>query len=82
MFEVDERYYSETWAEGVSIFHNPNARIALPRELFPSAARHGFENGQIVSVLPEFHPYGSTTMIFVPDRKRAAEQAAIRAASE
>jgi hypothetical protein len=82
MFEVDERYYSETWAEGVSIFHNPNARIPLPHELFPAAAHHRFENGQIVSVLPEFHPYGSTTMIYVPERKRVAEQAAIRAASE
>ncbi|XTZ64998.1 glycosaminoglycan attachment protein [Aeromonas salmonicida subsp. pectinolytica] len=52
----------ETWAEGLSMFHNPNAKFPVPEELFPSIAHHHFKEGQIVSSLPEFHPYSSTTM--------------------
>jgi len=51
----------ETWADGFSMFHNPNAILPVPRELFPSIAHHYFENGQIVSFLPEFYPYASFT---------------------
>jgi len=53
---------SETWGEGLSMFHNPNAVHPVPRELFPSIAHHRFEDGQIHSILPEFHPYASVTM--------------------
>ncbi len=53
---------NETWAEGLSMFHNPNAKHPVPEELFPSIAHHYFDNGQIVSHLPEFHPYTSMTM--------------------
>lgn len=53
---------NETWAEGLSMFHNPNAKHPVPEELFPSIAHHYFDNGQIVSYLPEFHPYTSMTM--------------------
>jgi hypothetical protein len=79
IFEVDDDYY-ETWGEGVSIFHNPNAKIPLPQEIFPSVGQHRFENGQIVSMLPEFHPYGSMTHIFVPRRKRTKVQDDLEAA--
>lgn len=62
-YEVDERS-SETWSEGMSIFHNPHARYPVPRELFPSIAHHDLKNGMILSELPDFHPYGSNTLIF------------------
>lgn len=58
---VDETS-GETWAEGLSMFHNPNAVHPVPRELFPSIAHHRFADGQIHSVLPEFHPYASVTL--------------------
>lgn len=61
---VDESS-NETWAEGVSMFHNPNALNPVPKELFPSIAHHTFHNGQIHSVLPEFHPYSSFTLNLV-----------------
>lgn len=77
IFEVNDEYY-ETWGEGVSIFHNPNAKIPLPKEIFSSAAHHRFENGQIVSTLPEFHPYGSMTHVLVPRGKRTKEQEALK----
>ncbi|SDG68005.1 glycosaminoglycan attachment protein [Paraburkholderia phenazinium] len=58
---VDETQ-SETWAEGLSMFHNPNALHPVPEELFPTIAHHRFRDGQILSTLPEFHPYASLTM--------------------
>lgn len=58
---VDETS-DETWAEGLSMFHNPNALHPVPKELFPTIAHHEFKEGQILSDLPEFHPYGSVTL--------------------
>lgn len=62
-FEVDENYL-ETWGEGISIFHNPNALHPLSREMFPSVAHHFMKkDGTIVSYLPDFHPYGGLTIM-------------------
>ncbi len=57
-----EENSEETWAEGLSMFHNPNALHPVPQELFPTIAHHQFKDGQIVSRLPEFHPYASVTL--------------------
>ncbi len=57
---VDENCY-ETWGEGISMFHNPNALYPIPEDLFPSIAHHHFIDGQIVSKLPKFYPYASVT---------------------
>ena len=54
----------ETWAEGVSVFHNPNALHPLDPDFFPNAAHHYFKDGQIESHMPEFMPYNSYTMNF------------------
>ena len=61
---VDETC-SETWGEGLSMFHNPNAKRPVPVELFPSIAHHRFKNSQIVSCVPEFHSYESLTLHIV-----------------
>ncbi|MCG8450860.1 MAG: hypothetical protein MI725_14940 [Pirellulales bacterium] len=58
---VDENS-EETWGEGLSMFHNPNATYPVPEELFPSIAHHHFVDGQIESVIPPFHPYNSITL--------------------
>lgn len=60
-YEVTEDS-QETWGEGVSMFHNPNAVHPVPEELFPSIAHHRFENDLIVSTIPEFHPFASQTL--------------------
>lgn len=60
-YEVDESC-EETWAEGLSMFHNPNAVHPVPEHLFPTIAHHHFEDGQIVSRLPAFYPYASVTL--------------------
>lgn len=63
LFEIDENY-EETWGEGISIFHNPRALRPLSRDVFPSVAHHYMqEDGQIVSYLPEFHPYNGLTIM-------------------
>ena len=51
----------ETWVEGISVFHNPNALHPLNKNFFPNAAHHHFNNGQIISTMPEFLPYNSYT---------------------
>ncbi len=59
-YKVDV-HSNETWSEGTSIYHNPNALIPIDKSLFPSTAHHYFDNGQIISDVPEFHPYFSIT---------------------
>ena len=61
-YKVDENC-QETWSEGLSMFHNPNALCPVPEELFPSIAHHHFQDYQIASRLPEFYPYSSVTYL-------------------
>lgn len=63
--EVHSPEYEEDWIEGMDIFHNPNAAIPLPPEMLPGAAHHFFEDGSIRSLLPEFHPFGTQTIISI-----------------
>lgn len=61
-FEIEPGNVTETWGEGLSMFHNPNALHPVPKDMFPSIAHHEYRDGQVYSVLPEFHPYSSITM--------------------
>ena len=51
----------ESWGEGVSIFHNPNALHPVEESLFPEIAHHRFEDGQVTATIPRFHPFISQT---------------------
>lgn len=65
-FEVDDEY-EETWAEGLSLFHNPRALHPVSPHMFPSIAHHFLsDDGRIVSYLPEFHPYSGITVMLQP----------------
>ena len=69
VIEIEPGKCAEAWGEGLSLFHNPNARHPVPEEMFPSIAHHKFIDGQIRSILPEFHPYTSMTLnMLVTDR--------------
>lgn len=70
---VDDQYV-ETWAEGVSVFHNPRARHPLPEEHFPEVLHHYFREGQIVTRNPGgvFHPISSFTHIGGPKQESVA----------
>ena len=64
---VHDPGYTETWVEGMVVLHNPNAVMELDPELIPGA-RHEFlqPDGRIMSLVPEFHPLFSETLIFPP----------------
>ncbi|MFQ5903792.1 MAG: hypothetical protein ACE5JO_08885 [Candidatus Binatia bacterium] len=63
-YEVGDPEHLESWAEGLSMFHNPRAVNPVPPELFPDIAHHWLdEDGLIRSEIPDFHPFGSYTLI-------------------
>lgn len=62
---------TEKWAEGISMFHNPNALHPVDPEIFPGIAHHFFKDGEIVSILPEFYPYWSQTFNILPSKNEA-----------
>jgi hypothetical protein len=64
--EVHSAGYAETWSEGLSVFHNPYARIPVDPGSFSCAAHHSSRDGRIVSRMPHFHPVGSVTVNVVP----------------
>ena len=70
--EVTPTKYSESWSEGVRIYHNPRALIPIPDNLFENCSQHFFQNARRVAILPETHIYASKTFIFGPNDSRAA----------
>jgi hypothetical protein len=64
--EVHSAEYTETWCEGLSVYHNPRARFPLDPCSFPNAAHHTSRGGQIICRLPKFHPVGSVTVNVIP----------------
>jgi len=64
---VHDARYTETWVEGMVVLHNPHALIELDPDLIPGA-RHEFlqPDGRIMSIVPEFHPLFSETLIIPP----------------
>ena len=64
--EVTAQGYSETWCEGLAIYHNPSARIPLPEEAFPGAGHFTIDDGWLVSKLPPFFPFGAQTLTLSP----------------
>lgn len=62
---VDDPDYSETWAEGAALYHNPNALHPLDPEMFPTLAHHTIrDDGQMESMMPPYFPYSSNTVFF------------------
>jgi hypothetical protein len=66
--EVHLPGYSETWVEGLSVYHNPNAINHLHEDAIPGAAHCTSRDARIVCSMPGFHPMGSITAIVVPTR--------------
>lgn len=59
--------YEESWTEGISVYHNPNALYPLNPDLLPDAAHHFQEpDGRLRSFTPDFYPLGSVTRQFAP----------------
>lgn len=65
---VSDPGYSETWVEGLDVFHNPQAVVPLDPEMLPGAAHLYLErDGRIRAVAPLWHPLGSRTLISTPE---------------
>ena len=64
--EVEPGKYSETWTEGVQIFHNPRALLPIPPGLFAGCADHSLRNGSRIAMLPDGFVHSSHTMILAP----------------
>lgn len=69
---VEPGKYEESWGQGLSMFHNPNALQPIHPDIFPGIAHHIFEGRLMRSLLPEFFPYTSKTLVFV-SRKEGRE---------
>lgn len=64
---VNSAGYDESWVEGLNVFHNPDATLAFDSNLIPGAGHHYCTpDGQRVSSVPAFHPYGSITRHIAP----------------
>jgi hypothetical protein len=66
--DVNHPSYSETWSEGLNVYHNPNARHPLHPDLFPDAMHHRLRGEDVTHSIPGFHPYSSITAMAVPRR--------------
>ncbi|WP_141505692.1 glycosaminoglycan attachment protein [Paenibacillus luteus] len=60
---------SEPWAEGVTVFHNPNAKYPLTLDFFPSAAQCYLQDEFIVTISNNPVVYSSVTLNFVEESK-------------
>lgn len=74
---IEPEKYSETWSEGVRVFHNPNALIPIPPELFPLCSHHWAENEQLIDYLPDHFIFNSKTFIMAPNRSGEDPQVGI-----
>ena len=63
---VHEAGYSESWVEGLDVFHNPGALHPIDPTSIPGAAHHRLlPDGQIQSRVPAGHTLASVTMVQV-----------------
>jgi hypothetical protein len=62
--EVHAPGFEESWIEGMVVLHNPKALIPLDPEMLEGAA-HKFigSHGEMVGIVPKFHPLYSETAI-------------------
>lgn len=66
VMDVNSAKYHETWIEGLDVYHNPKAKYPLSPDMFPGAAHHRLlENGMVESLMPQWHPLSSQTLITV-----------------
>ncbi|WP_425258145.1 hypothetical protein ACPOLB_21800 [Rubrivivax sp. RP6-9] len=66
--DVNAPDYSETWMEGMDVYHNPNALHPLHPAMLPGAAHHRLgQDGQVESLVPKWQPFGSTTQIIIQE---------------
>jgi hypothetical protein len=64
--DVNSPDYSETWMEGMDVYHNARAAHPMDPAMLPGAAHHRIDaDGQLISLVPKWQPFGSVTQILV-----------------
>ena len=64
--DVNAADYSETWIEGMDVYHNARALHPLDPSMLPGAAHHRLlDDGQLESLVPQWQPFASHTLIEV-----------------
>lgn len=77
-YVVNAPGYSETWVEGLDVFHNPRATNPIEPRMLPGAAHHRLlADGQMESFTLDWQPLGSFTFIMVAEDEEQAHRAAI-----
>ncbi len=66
--DVETGKYSESWTEGVQIFHNPRALLPIPPGVFESCAHHFLRDGRRVHLAPNAFVFTSHTLILTPKK--------------
>ena len=62
IYDVNFNSLRETWAEGIRIFHNPNALYPVSSDIFKNIAQTFVDkNGRIEEIMPCFYPFNSKT---------------------
>lgn len=65
-YTVQRNEKLESWSEGVSVFHNPNCRIPLDRNLFKGVRQIWLNDyGELDGEIPDFYPFSSITGVLV-----------------
>jgi hypothetical protein len=64
-YDMDFPPCVETWAQGLVVFHNPNAVKPLPPHYFRGAVTHYFKEGRLIIDVPstKLLPFASLTVI-------------------
>jgi hypothetical protein len=69
-FDVEPDKCTETWGEGLSMYHNPNAENPLNIELFPGIVHHFIDENNVMrsiySNVHPFFPFNSKTLVISP----------------
>lgn len=62
-YNIEKGKNKENWSEGVSIMHNPNAKVKLDTNLFTDMRQIWInDKGELEQIMPEFYPYNSLTV--------------------
>jgi hypothetical protein len=72
---VVNKEYTETWMEGMDVYHNPKAKYPLDPEMLPDAAHHRLmSDGQVeTTTTSEWRPLASATSILIMDAGTPAQ---------
>lgn len=68
VLDVDSPDYEESWGDGLIMFHNPNAKIPVPKYLFDDISHMFFDNDKkmIYGNMQPFGVFSSVTTVIIP----------------